>query len=89
MKQLRKNNFWLIGLLVFSSLTGCIRDAYYHFSQGVANYEAGDLEQAIKDYTKAIELDSTYTLAYNYRGSVYYDLGNIEQAITDYNKEGP
>jgi tetratricopeptide (TPR) repeat protein len=39
-----------------------------HFNQGVANYNSGDYEQAIADYSKAIEFDPNYALAYYNRG---------------------
>ncbi len=43
-------------------------------------------EQAIADYTEAIELDPDNAMAYNNRGLVYYNLGDLEQAIRDYTK---
>ena len=45
-----------------------------------------DLEQAIADYSKAIELNPDDVLAYNNRGIAYTDLGDYERAITDYYK---
>jgi lipoprotein NlpI len=46
----------------------------------------GDLERAISDYNKAIELNPEYANAFNNRGNTYYALGNIEHAIADFNK---
>ena len=52
-------------------------------------------EDAISDYTKAIEINPLYAHAYNNRGTCYYqhflgilldDLGRKEDAIKDYTK---
>ncbi|WP_288695305.1 tetratricopeptide repeat protein [uncultured Brachyspira sp.] len=40
----------------------------------------------MKDYDKAIELDSDYSDAYNNRGIVKNILGKYEEAIKDYDK---
>jgi tetratricopeptide (TPR) repeat protein len=42
------------------------------------------LEDAIADYTKAIELDPQHTRAYNNRGNAYISLGETESALRDY-----
>jgi len=46
-----------------------------------AHLETGDYAQAIKDFSKAIELDPDYAVAYNNRGLAYYNSGDFEQAI--------
>ena len=57
---------------------------YYHL--GVECYNNNDFEGAIKDYTKAIAIDSDFIDAYNDRGAVYYEIGKYEDAINDYTK---
>ena len=47
-------------------------------------YQSGDLDQALADYTKIIELDPKNTDAYYSRAIVYEDKGNLDQAISDY-----
>jgi Flp pilus assembly protein TadD len=90
MKRLRVFKIWIFSLLVFGSLiTSCSSpcdSAKECYVQGVTNYWSDNLEQAIRDYTKAIGLDPSYMEAYNDRGVAYYDLGNLEQAKQDYNK---
>ncbi len=54
MKYLQLLGIGVIGLLVFICLN-CQSDKR-HFNSGPANSEAGKLEHAISDYTKAIEL---------------------------------
>jgi len=56
--------------------------------QAFVYVEQGDYEQAIADYTKAIELDPGDAGVYYYRGFAYTDLGNYEKAIADYIKAG-
>jgi tetratricopeptide (TPR) repeat protein len=48
-------------------------------------YQKGNKEKAIELYSKAIELDPNYALAYNNRGAVYAGLNEHERAIQDYN----
>jgi tetratricopeptide (TPR) repeat protein len=43
------------------------------------------LEEAVADYTKAIEFDPRHTRAYNNRGNAYISLGELESALRDYN----
>lgn len=57
-------------------------EAYYN--QGLANTENGNVELAIKDYTKAIEINPELVEAYISRGIAYSKKGEIELAIEDY-----
>jgi len=49
-------------------------------------HDKGDLEQAIGDYNKAIELNPTVIEAYNNRGVAYRDKRDYERAIRDFDK---
>ena len=56
-------------------------------NRGTAYGELGNYQQAIKDFTKAIELNPQYAMAYYNRGLTYgRNLGNYQQAIKDYTK---
>jgi len=46
----------------------------------------GQLEQAVADYTSAIELDLQYAKAYNNRGNARATLGELEGALEDYDQ---
>jgi len=43
-------------------------------------------DEAIADFTRAIELDGRNAAAYNSRGRVYYEKGEIDKAIADAGK---
>jgi tetratricopeptide (TPR) repeat protein len=46
-----------------------------------------DLDKALADYSKAIELDPTFAAAWTNRGNVYYlHLDQLERAIADYSR---
>ncbi len=58
-----------------------------HYSNRAYSYlNTGELDKAIADYSKAIELDSSYALAYYNRGIAYYNTGQSDLAIADFNK---
>jgi tetratricopeptide (TPR) repeat protein len=44
----------------------------------------GDVERAVVNYDRAIELDPDYAEAYNHRGAARDDQGDLEGAIADY-----
>jgi tetratricopeptide (TPR) repeat protein len=54
--------------------------------RGNIAYLKNKYDQAIADYTKALEINPKYVYAYNNRGVTYDDKGNYDQAIADYTK---
>ena len=58
--------------------------AYYN--RGLVYEDQGEVERAIDDYTKAIDLNPNYANAYNNRGLVYENKGEVERAIEDFNR---
>ena len=44
-------------------------------------YDKGDTLNAIKDFSKAIELDPDYVDGYNNRGNVYLESGQVALAL--------
>jgi tetratricopeptide (TPR) repeat protein len=95
-KQNQKN-LWLI----VSCIAGCItlgawawflqspksvNNAQKLYQQGVSRYEAGKFQEAVEDFTQAIELDSQNALAYNRRGDTFYRLGDYQKAQADSSK---
>lgn len=57
-----------------------------HTNRGTAYQDMGNLDQAILDYDKAIEIAPYEAEAYNNRGFAYQKKANFQQAILDYNK---
>lgn len=57
-----------------------------YVKSGFALEEKGDLDGAIADYTKAIEIDPRYARAYDNRGSARAKKGDPDGAIADYSK---
>jgi len=46
--------------------------------------EKNDLDLAITDFDRAIELDPADALAYINRGFAYAEIGDLDRAIADY-----
>jgi tetratricopeptide (TPR) repeat protein len=55
-------------------------------NRGVAYGTLGEKEQAIADYSKAIELDPGYLIASFNRGVAYGETGQWDKAVTDYTR---
>ena len=57
-----------------------------YFRRGNRNTRHGNYTEAIDDYTKAIELDPDYEIAYNNRGFAFDNLAQYGKAVEDYTK---
>ncbi len=60
-------------------------EALNFFYQGKNLYEEGNNEEAIKFYTKFLEMFPKDHKAYNYRGLAYFTRKQYEKAISDFN----
>jgi tetratricopeptide (TPR) repeat protein len=58
-------------------------DAKAFRERGIFAYRAGDLDNAIADFDRAIQLDPKFTAAYIDRGIVLYRLRRFEKAFAD------
>jgi len=65
------------------SPTATIELAESHNAQGLLHYEEGQLDTAIEEYTRAIELNPKFAKAYSNRGLAFCDRGNYDAAIED------
>ncbi len=54
-----------------------------YFSSGIEKSKKGEIDLAIEDYTKAIELKSDYADAYYCRSKAWLHLGEEEKAKSD------
>ena len=72
-------------LSVVGSAAIAQRSAVDYFNRGVAEKANDDLEGAIADYNRAIELDPKYAAAYFHRGIAKQAKGDLKGAIGDIN----
>jgi serine/threonine protein kinase len=63
-----------------------LRNSRAYNKRGLAHASTRNYEQAIHEYTRAIELGPLYAEAYNNRGSAYLILGSYRQAILDFSR---
>lgn len=62
------------------------RNAEFYYNRGFAHMRVGNSEDAINNYTLALELDPAMVGAYVNRGNMLQEQGRIEEAIDDFNK---
>ena len=62
------------------------KDAEVYNNRGFAYCEIGQYDQAISDFSKAIEINPRLAPAYNNRGTAYLYTARYEQAILDLSK---
>lgn len=71
-------------LLLSASQTLIAGEANKHFNQGYEKHLNGDLNSAIKDYSKAIEHDPRFAMAYQMRGAAWQRMKAFDKAINDF-----
>ena len=59
-------------------------EAEVYYTRGIAYCESGDYDQAIADFTKAIELEPGRAEGHYNRGTAYSKKGEVKLAIEDY-----
>ncbi|MDB1090432.1 tetratricopeptide repeat protein, partial [Streptomyces sp. ACA25] len=72
----------LRALLKEPSLSDTAR-ALTHATRGNHHRKAGNLDQALTDYTRAIELEPNDEYNHHWRGTTHHEAGNLDQALTD------
>jgi len=85
-------SFWILVLFAVC-LSGCTGSGYNRYAddfynQGIAWYQKGEYDRAVKDFTKVLEMApegfENYVVYYN-RGLAYYKLRDYDRAILDFN----
>ncbi|WP_439542692.1 tetratricopeptide repeat protein [Hyphomicrobium sp.] len=82
-KALRDTNQLDAALQAFNAAVAMKQDPVAYGLRGTVQYQKGDLERAIADYSEAIRLDSGNGEALNNRAWTYYRTGRAEQALAD------
>src|SRR5262249_18904646 len=60
--------------------------AVFYYKRGDFWSDKDEVDKALADYNKAIEIDPNYAKAYDGRAGVLADKGETERALADYNK---
>jgi tetratricopeptide (TPR) repeat protein len=63
-----------------------VSEAIEAIENGDSYGDKGELDRAIVEYDRAIELAPDFALSYNNRGQAYTDIGDFDQAIADLNR---
>ena len=86
-----KRAIHLIPLVVLFVLVSAVQGqtpttAADYYNRGIQRRQAGDLDGAIDDYTKTIEIDPRHANAYNNRGNARQAKGDLDGTIADWTK---
>ncbi len=79
----------LLGLLLMCSFSGCVskeKQAEKHFKKGFQHQDQGNLDKALEEYQKALELNPNYAQVYTNLGTVYLGKKDYDQAIESFKK---
>lgn len=63
-----------------------LNSAMDYFNRGNYDYDRGDCNGAIADYTKSIAVDPTYPETFNNRGYTYTRMRNYKAALVDFTR---
>src|SRR4030067_1112116 len=86
--QRRKFLILAIGLALpaLMIIFGCATPAQQHINKGNEYYNQGQYDEAITEYSEAIELEPTNSEYYYNRGNAYLKKGQLQIAVADYDK---
>lgn len=73
-------------LLAVGSCANKEKQAEEHFRKGFSYQDGGDLNKAIEEYNKALELNPGYTQVYINLGTVYLGKQDYDRAIETFEK---
>ncbi len=86
MKNASNKTLWIILPIALFFLFSCTKDAAFYVSRGNDYVKKGRYDEAISDYTKALEINPRDASAYVGRGVAYFDKGQYDDAISDFTK---
>jgi tetratricopeptide (TPR) repeat protein len=79
----------LLSLLLVVTLFSCSskeKEADKLYKVGEIKFNAEDYKGAIDEFTKVLELNSKYAMAYLFRGAAKFKIGNTEDGCNDMKK---
>ena len=76
----------LISIAILISSVACMSPQYQHLKRGDNYSDKGNWNEAIAEYTKAIEIAPDLVKAYNNRSVAYTEKGDYIKAIVDCNR---
>lgn len=80
----RKSIFLIICLIITSFALQAQETAKDSYKEAMKNFKKGLFDNSIEGFTKAIEMDQSYSDAYFYRAQAFNKTNRPEQAIQDY-----
>jgi tetratricopeptide (TPR) repeat protein len=72
-------------IIIIPILFSCASAEYYD-NRGLDYYFKGQYDQAISDYTKALEINPRFAEAYNNRGIAYFEKREYDKSSEDVKK---
>lgn len=85
MKHYYFNTFKILIILTFLNISSaCAKSAGEYLDSGNDFFKLGQVDAAIVEYAKAIEINPNYAKAYNNRGVAYAQEGSLQRAIADF-----
>ena len=76
----------IVGLVGCAEVQKSTPEASSYYKRGLSFHKEGKYDQAITNYTKAIEINPRLAQAYTNRGAVYLSTGKTEPACDDFRK---
>ena len=81
-----QTSYWQNGQTLWSRALACTsRNSVAHNNIGYVLYQKGDVEDAIKQYNQALEINPNYAQAHFNLGVVHLKRGEVDDAIAEYN----
>src|SRR5512138_249733 len=99
-KKGRPKVFHCLGLVcVFLTLFGCKavsipiqkslspdQQSMIAYKRGSDEYQNGNYDKAVEEFTQAIQLNPKYAMAFYKRGDAFYKMDRDDEAINDFNQ---
>ena len=63
-----------------------MEDYKYYLDKGIFNFQTGNFQSAIEDFTESLKLNKDFSVTYFYRGAAYHSLEEYDEAMLDYTK---